>query len=478
MAFYHGINVKQEMTSISTPNVADTAIPFIVGTAPVHTVKGKVNEIILANSYAEAVAALGYSDDWDKYSLCEAIYSQFKLYGRAPIILVNVLDPNKHNKVVDMSEMTFSDNKIELPLDAIENSVVVKSATSGGNSYILNTDYTVYYTATALVIEKNKEGALKGKNSAYVSYSMVDSSAVTNNDIIGGYDVSTGKTTGFELIENCFTKYNVVPDLILAPGYSSNPEVAAVMLNKTKINDLFDAVALIDADTDKAKMYTDVYSWKSNNNVTDKNQIVCWPMVTLGDKVFHSSIHIAGVIGTTDYNNGDCPSSSPSNKSAQIDGLCLADGTEVSLNLTQANYLNSNGIVTFLNFVGGFKAWGNYTACYPSNTDVKDYFINVNRMFGWINKNFVLTYWNKIDSDVTRRLVDTIVDSFNIYLNGLTKSEKILGGRIEYIADENDTASLMGGKIKVHTYLTPPSPAQEIENTTEYDVDYIKSVLG
>lgn len=38
----------------------------------------------MCQSYAEAVAALGYSDDWEKYPICEAIYSQFKLYGVAP----------------------------------------------------------------------------------------------------------------------------------------------------------------------------------------------------------------------------------------------------------------------------------------------------------------------------------------------------------------------------------------------------------
>lgn len=35
----------------------------------------------------------------------------------------------------------------------------------------------------------------------------------------------------------------------------------------------------------------------------------------------------------------------------------------------------------------------------------------------------------------------------------------------------------MSGKIKFHTFLTPSSPAKEIENTFEYDVDYLTSAL-
>lgn len=68
----------------------------------------------------------------------------------------------------------------------------------------------------------------------------------------------------------------------------------------------------------------------------------------------------------------------------QIDGMALADGTEVLLDLVKANYLNSNGIITALNLTGSFVSWGNETACYPANTDVTDYFYCVSRMFSWV----------------------------------------------------------------------------------------------
>ena len=37
--------------------------------------------------------------------------------------------------------------------------------------------------------------------------------------------------------------------------------------------------------------------------------------------------------------------------------------------------------------------------------------------------------------------------------------------------------SLMAGKIKLHVYMTPPSPAQEIDFVLEYDASYVTSAL-
>ena len=88
--YFHGVSTRQNDTSISTPVTADSGIAFVVGAAPGHTVGGAPNDPIMCQSYAEAVAALGYSDDWEKYPICEAIYSQFKLYGVAPVVFVNV----------------------------------------------------------------------------------------------------------------------------------------------------------------------------------------------------------------------------------------------------------------------------------------------------------------------------------------------------------------------------------------------------
>ena len=290
--------------------------------------------------------------------------------------------------------------------------------------------------------------------------------------------MNTKKYSGFELMDSVFAKYTIVADLLLSPKWSTDSEVAAIMSAKSgNINGVFEGKALIDADADTVRHYTDVPAWKKKQNIFAKSEIVCWPMVKLGDRKFHLSVQMAGLMAKVDEENGGCPAESPSNKLLQIDSAVLADGTEVNLDLVQANYLNSNGVVTALNFIGGYVLWGNETACFPSNTDVKDYFIPVSRMFGWVSNSIVLSYWSKLDKKMTRRLIDSIVDSVNIWLNGLTAEEKLLGGRVEFRDSENSLTALMAGKAVFHLYITPPSPAKELEFVLEYDVSYVESAL-
>jgi Phage tail sheath protein. len=429
MSFNHGVSVSEQTTSVATPLVAASGIPFVVGTAPVQSVEGgKVNVPVLANSYAEAVAALGYSDDWSKYTLCEVIYSHFQLYGMSPLILLNVLNPATMKDPVAATDKAVSAKQIKLPLEAIAGSVVVKAAGGSGAAYVKDTDYALFYEGENLIIEVLSGGTIYAAASLSVAYDKVDPSDVTGTQIIGGYDAGTQKTTGLECINQVLAMFGTVPDLILAPGFSQESTVAAAMATKAAgINGLFTAKALIDVDTDSATgadHYSEVPAWKSGKNITDKSQILCWPLAKLGNYTFHMSTHVAGLMAQVDTQNDGCPYESPSNKNLKIDSLVVKSGAEVILDLPSANYLNANGVVTGLNFIGGFVLWGNETACFPASTDVKDYFICVSRMFGWVGSTVIQTYWKRVDNPQKQRLINNVVDSANIWLNGLTSEER------------------------------------------------------
>lgn len=470
----HGVSTSKKATSVSAPVLAASGVHFVVGTAPVQAVNGKVHEVIMANNYAEAAAALGYSDNWKKYGLCEEMYTAFQLYKISPVFFVNVLDPSKHKKAVSQKDFTVTDNQVTLPLEAIAGTVEITGKTAG-------TDYDTFYNDTNCIVEflTDTTGVVK------IAYSEVDPAQVTEDDIVGGYSASTHKTTGLELIDSVFPKYTTVPDLILCPNWSQNSEVAAVMAAKAEnINGIFEADAILDIDTTEESgvtYYTEVPAWKKAKNFMKKMEIVCFPKVALGDKIFNYSTQLAGSIAATDNNEdlgGGTPCESASNKSLQADRMVLADGSEVVLDLQQANYLNDNGIVTALNFYNGFVSWGNYTACFPANTDPADYFYCISRMFKWVAKSVVLSYWSYIDRKMTRRLLDAILQGMNDWLNGLTAEEKILGGRVELREDENTTTALMAGRAKFHIYLTPPSPLQQLEFVLEYDLSYLEEMLA
>lgn len=469
----HGVSTEKKATSISTPVVAASGVHFVVGAAPVQMVNGKVNEVIMAQNYEEAVQQLGYSDDWKKYGLCEEIYSAFQLYKTSPIFMVNVLDPGKHKTAVSKKNMKPEDNQILLPLEAIADTIKITGKEKG-------TDFDTFYNDDNCVIEFLAQQI----EEVQVEYSEVDPSQITKDDIIGGYSVGTHKTTGLELIDSCFPKYTIVPDIILCPNWSHEPEVAAVMAAKAEnINGLFEAVAILDVDTTEESgvtYYSEVPEWKKKKNFMQAMEIVCFPKVALGDRIFNLSTQLAGSMSATDNDEdlgGGTPCESASNKSLQADRMVIANGEEVVMDLQNANYLNENGVVTALNFYSGFTSWGNYTACYPANTDPADYFYCINRMFRWVAKTAILSYWSYIDRKLTRRLIDAILQGVNDWLNGLTADEKILGGRVEMLEEENTTTALMAGHVKLHVYLTPPSPLQKLDFVLEYDLSYLEALM-
>lgn len=473
-AITHGISTSKLTTSVSSPNVAASGIIFAVGTSPAHMVGGKINEVVMANNYEEAVKALGYSDDWKKYGLSEVVYTAFVLYQQSPVFFVNVLDPSKHKKETT-GEYDVSENQIILPLETIAESVEIPDKEKGA-------DFEVFYNDTQCIVEFTEETT--GKVS--VSFTEIDPSKVTKKDIIGGYSVATHKTTGIELIDSVFPKYTTVPDLILCSNWSHDSEVAAVMSAKGEnINGLFQADAVIDVDTRTEEeggvvYYTEVPAWKKSKNFMKTNELVCFPKLKLGDRIFNFSTQLAALIAQTDNNDslgGGTPCESASNKSLQADSMVIESGEEVVLDVQQANYLNDNGIVTAINFFGGFVSWGDFTACYPANTDPVDYFYCISRMFKWVAKTVTLSYWSYTDRKLTKRLIDAILQGVNDWLNSLTAGEKIIGGRVEMREEENSQTALMSGKVKFHIYITPPSPLRMMEYVLEYDVSYLYNLL-
>lgn len=463
----HGVYTTEQATSVSTPVVAESGVAFVIGSAPVQSAANPaaVGVPVICTSWKEAVEKLGYSDDWDKYTLCEFMFSHFKLFCCQPVIFCNVLDISK-NEAVAADDMAVADHKVKLPIEAIASTVVVKADNTACKA---GTDFDTYVDGEYLVIELLADGAAYAAESVNVAYSKVTAT-------VAAADVAAG----IESVELCLTTLGIVPDLLCAPGWSHDPTVAAAMVAKAgSINGLFKAKAITDLNCTAAgaKSYTEAIALKAANNMTDKDQIVCWPMLRNGNYKFHKSTQTAGLMAQVDTDNGGVPYESPSNKNLRCDGLVLADGTEVNLTLAQANLLNGAGISTALNFVNGWVEWGNYTGCYPANTDVKDYMIPISRMFAWVGNTLVKTFWSKLDKPMTRRLIDTVLDTANIWLNGLVGQGYLLGARVEMNEDENPLTNLMAGIIKLHVYITPPGPAQEIDFVLEFDSSYVTSAL-
>ena len=369
----HGVYILEEGTALTAPITSGSSIQVVIGTAPVHMVEDPaavVNIPILANSAAEAMAALGYVDDFENFTLCQTMYATNNLFQVSPVVYINVLDPSMHNKA-----MTTGSVEVELLQARITEKGVIPSmltVQNGDQTLVDGTDYTTEFdTDGSLLINLISGGKGQGAQTLTVSGKVIDPSVVTKTDIIGSYNVASGKETGMELIRQVYPKLGVVPGLLLAPGWSQEPEVGIALAAKAaNINGVFKAMAILDLDTTTATKYTDVREIKENSGFTSEFCYPLWLSFRVGDYILAGSAVAAALISYTDASNDDVPSISPSNKLLGVTGTCLADGTEVNLDQDQANVVNSYGVATALN-MNGWKLWGNYTGAYPASTDRK-----------------------------------------------------------------------------------------------------------
>ena len=117
MPYVHGVKTSEVPTSLLPPVQSSAGIPFVVGMAPVNmTDPTNVNKPVLCLSYAEAVAAFGYAAAVEdpvsgkkkhEFTISEFIQSQFALFQSAPVVIVNVLDPNTHYTAATTNKIKF-----------------------------------------------------------------------------------------------------------------------------------------------------------------------------------------------------------------------------------------------------------------------------------------------------------------------------------------------------------------------------------
>lgn len=474
----HGIYIHEQGTAITAPVVGKASVQVVIGTAPVHMTEHPeevVNVPVLANSATEAMAALGYMDDFKNFTLCQTMYVTNNIFQVSPVVYINVLDPAKHNKAMETDSV-----KVELLQAKITEAGVIPSmltVTADEVQLEAGKDYTTEFdTDGSLLINLIKGGKGERAQTLAVTGKVVDPSVITKTDIIGSYNVATGAETGMELIRQVYPKLGIVPGLLLAPGWSQEPEVGIALSAKAaNINGVFKAIALVDLDTAVATKYTDCKETKENSGYNSEFCYPSWLSYKVGDYIFAGSAVNAALIAYTDASNEDVPSLSPSNKLLGITGTCLADGTEVNLDQDQANTVNSYGVATALN-MNGWKLWGNYTGAYPGSTDAKDIWLPVRRMFNWQGNTFIQSYFDKVDDPMNTILIEAVVDSENIRCAAYAP-DKWAGANIQYLKSDNPDTDILAGKITFRQGIAPYTPAQEFNNILSYDTKMLSNAL-
>lgn len=156
MSYQHGAGAEIGNDKVKSAVQVDTVVAYI-GTAPINLVlgykeKGLINTPIKLENMPKTQATVGYSSNWDKFTLCEPFDCHFAntIGNVGPIYIINVLDPAVHQKDVKTTvELTFKNGRAEYVTDTI---ILDTFALS---DKVLGTDYSLDYNYTkgAVVIE-------------------------------------------------------------------------------------------------------------------------------------------------------------------------------------------------------------------------------------------------------------------------------------------------------------------------------------
>jgi uncharacterized protein len=485
-AFQHGVTWSDVPTAILVPIRSPSGINFVVGCAPIHlaATPAPINRPRLYNTYAQAVREMGFSYDFVNFNISEHMDAAFVRFGVGPVVYNNVFDPARHRRSIASRPLSVINGLAVIP-DLLVIPASIRLTLDDEDLEPLVDFVATHNVGTGRVeIAFLTEDVEDGTTGLMARFDVADTSLVTKSDIIGGYDLVTGKPTGLECVEEVFPLFGYIPSIILSPGFSSDPEVASVMVAKCEsINGAFRARCAIDVNTRLAPHPMDVPNYKRQNNLVFARQDVLYPKLALGERNYRFSSQWGPLQMFTDATRGfNVPYFSPSNKNLRMTGTVIAgegdNVVEQTVDFRDANYLNSQGITTSINTSGGWKAWGNRTAIFPGDNDPKDIWIPVRRMFDYIGNNVVLTVQSQVDEPGNRRLIDRVITTINNVLNGYIGMGALLGARCEFREDENPQTQILDGHYVFHLFLGVPIPAEWIEFKIEYDVSYLSTLFA
>ncbi|AMW99311.1 phage tail sheath family protein [Rummeliibacillus stabekisii] len=478
--YLHGV-YSTETPSTEPPTVTKNGVQFVVGVAPIHLAKEpKVNEIVIAESIDDVKKFLGYSDDF-AFGTSESAFASFEVAKVAPVVFVNVLDPEKHVTAEKTETVTITKNGAFLKSKrALLGTVTLKSI-DDSKTFIEDTDYTIAYDANyqAIIYPIASSTNLATGVEVKVTFKEVDVEAVTVSDILGGYDASTSVTTGLELVRKVYPRYAVRPDILLAPGFSQNPIIKTALEAKTaNISGVFKARTFTDIDTKTAKTYEQAQSWKEDNLYTDMRNTVLWPKVKKDGKILNYSSYLAAFRSAQIANDEDnLPVESFSNKEIGVDAFVLEDGTEVYLEHEEANALNGAGIVTGLQWGGVLRSWGNNTALYPKSVVAQDRFSMVRDALDWYANSFITEFFDKVDDLTNMRLIESITDEENARLSVLVGKGRVAGAEISFSTIKNSVAQILNGQIYFDRKVAFFTPAEVIQDEVTFDPTFIETAI-
>ncbi len=536
MAYKHGTYGERTASKAKSAAQVEEVVLY-VGTAPVNLIrgyasKGLINKPVKVMSLTDAYNKIGYSENWDDYSLNEVTDYHFNntKHNIGPIYIINVLDPDTHRKSAQTEKtVTFTAGKASFD----STKIILDTVAIAGK--VEGTDYTLSYDmaeGTVTIDSSKAETPMTGD--VTVAYYEIDVAAITQADIIGAAGAD-GTVTGLQAIKLLYRDYNAICNLIAIPRYSKIPAVYKAMIQAAqKINGHWDAFVLADiplAETtvtyspvttsgsespqeqgwyelvdDEYVLTTDVTieagktyyekesttagidtiekakQWQEENGYTSEISKVFWPQVKNADKIYHMSVVFAAETLYIDADNDAVPYVSASNHEIMATGQYFGEGVvNPGFDDQEANALNESGITTIAYWEGAWKLWGGHTAAYKYNTvmDAAVIFDTNMRMLMFCTNGFQRRHGVEIDQPLTVAAKETIRISEQQELDILKSIGALIGEpTCEFREDENSVNDMLNGDFVWNITVTVTPQLKSATAKVTYTDEGFQALFG
>lgn len=536
MAYKHGVYAVRTASQAKSAPQAEEVVLY-VGTAPINLIRGYagkdlVNSPVKVNTLADAYSKIGYSENWEDYSLNEAVDYHFNntKHNIGPIYIINVLDPDVHRKASQSTKtVSFTAGKGSFASSTIILDTLAIAGKVEGTDYELSYDMA---TGEATIDSSKADTPMTGDVS--VSFYEVDATQISSTDIIGTANAD-GTVTGLKAVKLLYQKYNAITNIIVCPGFSQIPDVYKAMISSAqKINSHWDAFVLadipvsfsttsyvevtpagtenpqeegwyvvddgeyvpttdvtVDAGTtyynkvvtttgvdtiDKAK------TWQADNGYTSEISKVFWPKLKNGEKVYHLSTVAAAQMLYIDDQNDAIPFVSASNHAVMATGQYFGEGvSNPGFDDQEANALNEVGITTMAYWEGEWKLWGGHTAAYKYGASIDAAFIfDTNmRMLMYCTNGFQKRNAADIDTPLTPAKKESIRIAEQNQLDILKSQGALIGDpTCEFRSDENSTSDMLNGDFVWHILCTVTPQMKSATGKVTYTDEGYQALFG
>lgn len=475
--------------SVAKSAIQSSTVALYVGVAPVHLIQGYaeaeiVNLPVKVQNFTDAQKKLGYSEDWDKYTLCEAMAAHFDngIQNIGPIYCINVLDPDKHRKSEPTTvSVTFTNNVAEIKTDtAIIDTVAIVN-------YVKDKDYTVDYdfnTGKVIISKINNEIS----NQINVGYYEIDLANVDETTIIGG-TTANGETTGFAAIKHLYLRENQVLNLLGCPKYSENPKVYAKMITAcTKINGHWNAFFCADIPIKDGSNSVDTFvkarNWRKENGYDSERSEISWPQWqdAKTKRIYHiSTLNIVNYM-IADEDHDGIPMKNASNMQLPTGKQYFGDNSKnQGFDQDEAtSELNSYGISTGVFWGGQCVTWDGNTANYQygKDIDVRGIDCHYMRMLFFVMNGFQTRHASQIDGNFDRHLKDSILDEEQENIDTyISKGGLLQGSKILFLSTENPTSDMINGDWHFDLPITVTPRAKSLTGKVYYTDEALTSLV-